>query len=287
MGKEKTKKILGIVGNVCLYAFLILSIVLVALSIASRKDGGDAMTLFGRQMRIVVSASMEQCDQTDVSEYDIKSIPVKSMVFIETVPEDEQEAKEWYDALEVGDVCTFQYKFGGKGQIVTHRIIAKTAETNGWKIELQGDNKADSENVEMGIQVIHTGVDSVEYIIGKVTGQSRVLGFVTYVMKQPIGIALIVMVPCAIIIILEIVKIVNVFGAERKQKIKEEHDRQQSEIDELKRQLAMLAGGINPTPATASVESGQEPLQQEQLQEAVQQDLERINPDISGEEIEK
>ena len=75
----------------------------------------------------------------------------------------------------------------------------------------------------MGIQVIHTGVDSVEYIIGKVTGQSRVLGFVTYVMKQPIGIALIVMVPCAIIIILEIVKIVNVFGAERKQKIKEDN----------------------------------------------------------------
>lgn len=273
MGKEKTKKVLGIVGNVCLYAFLILSIVLVALSIASRKDGGDAMTLFGKQMRIVVSASMEECEQTDVSEYDIKSIPVKSMVFIETVPEDEQEAKEWYDALEVGDVCTFQYRFGGdKGkQIVTHRIIEKARYNEGWKIVLQGDNKADSENVKMGVQTIYTDTESVDYIIGKVTGQSRVLGFITYIMKQPIGIALIVMVPCAIIIILEIVKIVNVFGAERKQKIKEEHDRQQSEIDELKRQLAMLAGGLNPTPTTVSAET-------------VQQDLTEINPDTSGEE---
>ncbi len=284
MGKEKTKKILGIISNVFLYAFLILAIVLVGLSIASRKDGGDAMTLFGRQMRIVVSASMEECDQTDVSEFDIKSIPVRSMVFIETVPENEEDAKVWYDELEVGDVCTFQYKIGGKAQIITHRIIAKTAENNGWKIELQGDNKSDSENVKMGTQIIHTGTEGVEYIIGKVTGQSRVLGFLTYVMKQPIGIALVVMVPCAIIIVLEIIKIVNVFGAERKQKIKEEHDRQQSEIDELKRQLAMLAGGMTPTPAVAGAEQTQAPLNESEIEQTVQPNEEEINPETSGEE---
>jgi signal peptidase I len=193
MSSAKTKKIMGIIGNACLYAFLILVIVLVSLSIASRKDGGDAMTLFGRQMRIVVSASMEECDQTDVSDFDVKSIPVKSMVFIETVPEDEQEAKAWYDELEVGDVCTFQYRLGGKAQIITHRIIEKARYNEGWKIVLQGDNKADSENVKMGVQTIYTDTESVDYIIGKVTGQSRVLGFITYIMKQPIGIALIVL----------------------------------------------------------------------------------------------
>ena len=274
MSSAKTKKIMGIIGNACLYAFLILAIVLVSLSIASRKDGGDAMTLFGRQMRIVVSASMEECDQTDVSDFDVKSIPVKSMVFIETVPEDEQEAKAWYDELKVGDVCTFQYRIGGKAQIITHRIIEKARYNEGWKIVLQGDNKADSENVKMGVQTIYTDTESVDYIIGKVTGQSRVLGFITYIMKQPIGIALIVMVPCAIIIVLEIIKIVNVFGAERKQKIKEEHDRQQSEIDELKRQLAMLASGIalenapnGPTVVETQTFDGEAPVQTENQQD--------------------
>jgi hypothetical protein len=93
-------------------------------------------------------------------------------------------------------------------------------------------------------------------------------------MKQPIGIALIVMVPCAIIIVLEIIKIVNVFGAERKQKIKEEHDRQQSEIDELKRQLAMLASGIalentpnGPTVVETQTFDGEAPVQAENQQD--------------------
>ena len=60
--------------------------------IFGQKDIDGTTEVFGHQLRVVTSDSMDKCDATDVSMYDIKSIPIKSMVFVELVPEDEQEA---------------------------------------------------------------------------------------------------------------------------------------------------------------------------------------------------
>ena len=66
-----------------------------------------AVNFFGYEMRTVLSDSMEKCDETDVSGFEIKDIPVKSLVFTETVPTGEA-AEEWYANLKVGDVLTFK-----------------------------------------------------------------------------------------------------------------------------------------------------------------------------------
>lgn len=67
-------------------------LVMLVMSFFARRSDG-AVTLFGNlQLRIVLSPSMAKSDQTDVSQYEIKSIPAKSMVFVKTVPEDETEA---------------------------------------------------------------------------------------------------------------------------------------------------------------------------------------------------
>ena len=92
-----------------------------------------------------------------------------------------------------------------------------------------------------------TLVNSTNYVIGKVVGVNYPMGLFIYALKQPIGLILIVIVPCLIIIAFEVVKIITILNADKKAKTlaaqqqqQEEIDKQQSEIEELKRQLAAM-----------------------------------------------
>ena len=244
------KKTINTILNILTYVFIALCVVLVVITFVSKKNDG-AVNVFGHQARIVVSESMEKCAETDVSSYDIKDIPLKSMVFIELVPENEAEAKEWYKNLKVGDVVTFRYKYD-RHETITHRIIdrqenfdANGEPTGGYTFTMRGDNKAlssdpNASQADLGTQVINTDLDSVNYIIGKVTGQSKFLGFIAYSIKNPIVMACIIIVPSAIILIFEIIKIVGIFGADKKKKAQEEKQKQEDEIEALKKQLEEL-----------------------------------------------
>ena len=229
---KKLKKGFSVFTSVLATLFFVLCMFALVVTITSKKDADGAMSIFGHQLRIVVSDSMEKCDQTDVSDYKIKSIPVKSMVFIELVPENEREAQEWYADLEVGDVLTFKYTYV-KQETITHRIIdIEEKETGGYIITLEGDNKASGSTTLK--QTIDTSiVGSTNYVVGKVTAKSTVLGHVVYAVMQPLGTALIIIVPCVAIIIMDVIKIVSVLGEGKKKK-------QQEEIEELKRQLNEL-----------------------------------------------
>lgn len=109
---EKKKNGLGrvfhIAGDILFFALIAFVLFTLIVSIASRKDGDDAATVFGHQLRFVRSDSMAKCDLTDVSDYKIKSIPVKSCVFIEVIPQDEAKKEEWLSSVRVGDVLTFK-----------------------------------------------------------------------------------------------------------------------------------------------------------------------------------
>ena len=243
-------KAVRITLTVLTYVFVALCIFFVIFSVVSKRTNG-AVTMFGYQARIVISESMAKCDKTDVSGYDIKDIPLKSMVFIEVVPENQDDAKAWYGSLEVGDVLTFNYKYD-RQETITHRIAdispnkkASGEFTGGYTITLRGDNVALADNPNAGqadidAQVINTDLAGVNYVIGKVTGQSVFLGNVIYALTQPIGIALVIILPSAIIMVLEIVKIVNIVMDEKKNKAQQKRDEQQDEIEQLKRQLEEL-----------------------------------------------
>lgn len=209
-------------------------------SVTSKKDAGGAATVFGRQLRFVQSASMAKNEQVDVSGYEIGSIPVKSCVFIEVVPEDERERERWYGELKVGDVLTFKYVYV-RQETITHRIIRIADNgTGGYLITLAGDNVS---REELSTQTINTSLtDSYNYVIGKVTGQSYLLGLAVYALKKPVGIVCIVIIPCLIVIAFEIVRLVRVFGQEKRDRLKKEREDQASEIEELKRKLATLQG---------------------------------------------
>lgn len=244
------KKIINVILNVLSYVFIGLCLVLVIVTLVSKKNDG-AVDVFGYQARIVLSESMAKCEETNLDDFEIKDIPVKSMVFIQVVPTDEEQAKEWYKNLKEGDVLTFRYKYD-KQETITHRIIKKVENldskgvpTGGYTITLRGDNKNLSNNpdasaADLGEQVINTDYDGVNYIIGKVTGQSVVLGFVVYSIKNPIVMACLIIVPSLIILIYEIVKIVGILGEDKKKKLQDEKEKQANEIEELKKQLEEL-----------------------------------------------
>ncbi len=238
--KKLIFKVLGICGNVLTYLFFALCLFTVVLSIATKKEGDGAAKLFGKQMRIVVSDSMAKCEETDVSDYKIKDIPVKSMVFIDLVPKDEAKAQEWYADLEVGDVLTFRYVYV-RQETITHRITEITPKEGGYLIHLEGDNKAsDAKTLTQTVDTTQT--DSPNYIIGKVTAQSYPLGVLLTAVKSPVGIIFIVIVPCLIIMGFEIYRLVNALTEKKRLAAKQREEERENEVERLRKQLEELQG---------------------------------------------
>lgn len=260
-GVTIAKKVANIVLDVVVVIVLLLALFTMIVTVNAKKSKDGTATIFGYQLRFVQSGSMEKCAYTDVSKYKVKSIKVKSCVFIKTAPTSEKEINEWYKTLKVGDVLTFQYNrekkaneknYNGDGKTITHRVIKieKKENGNGYIITLKGDYKSgkDSEPAE---QIIDTENDTPEsstctYIIGKVTGQSYLLGLCVYVLKKPVGIVCVVIVPCLLMIVIQIFRIANVLGEDKKNKRKEEQAHKDDEIEELKRQLAALQNAAAP-----------------------------------------
>ncbi len=239
MKKATVKKIGNILLNVLMYVFLALCIFAVILTVLSKKTPDGASEILGYQFRVVVSDSMAKCELTDVSEYDIKDIPIRSMVFVQTVPTDPSAANEWYANLQVGDVLTFRYVYTTQVTI-THRIVSiSEKKAGGFIIELEGDNK-NSESKQLHQTIDTSQTNSTNYVIGKVTGQAYLLGVVMSFLMEPIGIILAIIVPCFIIILLEIFKIVKVLSADKKKREEEITAQKDTELEELRRRLMEL-----------------------------------------------
>lgn len=253
--KQKVLKALQIAGDVLFCLIIAFALFVLIISVSAKRDADGTANVFGYQLRFVRSGSMEKCDQTDVSGYKIKSIPVKSCVFIKKAPapDDQQALNEWCSALSVGDVLTFQYsKYGAaniQDKVITHRIVKIEPKEGGYIITLEGDNKNDTGSV--GQQVIDTTkADGLDYIIGKVEGQSYFLGLCVYALKSPVGLVFIIIVPCMIVIAYEVIKIVTVLNKDKKDRQQQEKTAKEDEIALLRKQLEELqkSGGTADAP---------------------------------------
>ena len=194
--------------SVILFCFLAVATMAVVITLFSEKNETGAVEFMGYQTLVVTSESMESCSETDVSSFEIQSIPKYSLIVVESVPNDPFTADGWYASLKVGDVLTFRYYYAQQITI-THRITSITQkQSGGYIIELEGDNK--SANVNQLKQTIDTSdINSMNYVIGKVRFASIIPGLILSALKSPVGLVLIIMIPCAIIIMMEILKINN------------------------------------------------------------------------------
>jgi hypothetical protein len=186
------------------------------------------------------------------------------MIFIELVPEDKDKANEWYKNLKEGDVLTFQYT--GMG-VVTHRIIEiEPNSTGGYEIDLMGDNRGDDGTA--GVQTIITNnADSTNRVIGKVVGQSVFLGKAVTIIRKPVGAIFVILVPCLLIVIVEVVKIIVVLTEDKRAKkkaqkeerkaLEEKTETAREDIEELKKQIEQTKLALNSTDAPKDEPDGE------------------------------
>ena len=239
MSTGNAKKIGKSLADIVVYVFLAVCIFTVVVTVLAKKDVDGAATVFGYQMRVVTSDSMGASEFTDVSEFKVKDIPIRSMVFVKIMPDNPERADNWYRKLQVGDVLTFRYVYTTQVTI-THRIISITEKpSGGFVIELAGDNK-NSEDGQL-TQIIDTSIpNNTNYVIGKVVGQSYAVGVAMTFLQKPVAIVLLIMIPCLVIIFIEAIKIMRILNADKKQKEQDEKIQKDNELEELRRKLAAL-----------------------------------------------
>ena len=273
--KPKTvlQKILDVALTVIVVIVVIIAVFVLFVTITSKKSPDGAADIFGYQMRTILTGSMEkckhedpseECDHVDVSKYEIGHLPVDTMIFIELVPEDKDEANEWYKNLKVGDVLTFQYT--GMG-VVTHRIIEiEPNSTGGYEIDLMGDTRGDAGTA--GVQTIITNnADSANRVIGKVVGQSVFLGKAVTIIRKPVGAIFVILVPCLLIVIVEVVKIIVILTEDKRAKRKAQNEERKAleektetareDIEELKKQIEQTKLALNSTDAPKDEPDGE------------------------------
>ena len=231
--KTKNKKIAKKVGSILFYACLSVIFVFAAFSLTSRFTGGR---IGDSQFLVVVSSSMDGEPQ---EEYEIKKIPVKSLIKVDLIKDGEE--KTFYSSLKKGDVLTFNY-LALNNVTITHRIIEEpTLLSDGetYQIKLRGD----AVEGEGNIQTVYSDGRTGE-VIGKVSFVSLPLGRIYFFMSSKVGMLVLIVLPCSAVCIFEITKIIYVVS-ESKRKDKEKanqeiQNQKDKEIEELKAKLESL-----------------------------------------------
>lgn len=185
----------------------VISLVIVAVAVSAAAGylwdcNGRSLDFSDTDVKIVVSGSMDGEPRT---QYDIETIPVKSMVFIHRVPDD---PRSFYSSLKVGDVLTFDYvhPVSKESMVVTHRIVSISEDLGVYTYTLKGDSIAD-DPTNGSVQVV---TSSSGDIIGKVVGVSHVLGVLVLFLSTMTGKLCLIVVPCLILIVSEVLNIIRV-----------------------------------------------------------------------------
>lgn len=227
--EKKPKKWLKILSDVLFMVLLVIIAFFAVIAITSRVTGGK---IGNHQYLVVVSSSMDGEEQ---KEYDIKTIPIKSLIKVECVPDKEDEQASFYSSLKVGDVLTFNYLDLGNATI-THRIIeVNVLKDNVYQYIVKGDA------VENDTQTLYSDGRTGE-IIGKVVSTNGFIGHIYYFINQPIGMVAVIIIPASLLCIYEIGKVIYLLMDDRKKKkaqaIENEARKKDEEIEMLKKKLA-------------------------------------------------
>ena len=164
------------VSHVFFLLILVLSITAVLIAAVAPRDVDGASMVFGYELRLVESNSMQEHPDTDVSSYKIGSFKKNSIIALELVPEDNTEALAWYSTVAVGDVLTVRYTYD-RQVTITHRVtsIEPNADGTGYIIGLQGDN-LNSDAGQLTQQIDTADTQSTDYVIGRVVWTSHIIG---------------------------------------------------------------------------------------------------------------
>ena len=250
--KEKTsrsRKALNIVIYVMLGLLLVFDVFLLIGRANSSSNG--ASNFFGTEVYTVLTGSMEGSDQfyAEHPEYEIKSCPIDSALFVKRAPtpideQDDQNTKEnkkaalesFYGQLKVGDVLTFFFQ-SNRSNIVTHRIIKIEKSDEVYRFTLRGDNPTGDKTITASSPTQSVSSDS-GLVIGKVTGVNVPLGkFLVHVIQNKIVFGCLVLIPCGVMVLYEMGRIIYVLHSSKAQEVAEKRKEEEREKDALIREL--------------------------------------------------
>ena len=219
---ETIKKILRIVSDVLLVILFIFCLLLLLLTVTMRSENASSQ-FFKYEMRYVLTGSMEP------------EIRQGDLIVIERVPE--EDAQSYYASLKEEDIITFYWYDSAnlEERVITHRItkVQPTGDGN-YVYTTQGDA------VEEDTQIVYSSEDK---IIGKVVWKSHFIGLIMTIMRSPWGIVCCIIIPAALMIVYEVIKIINVFRNEKEEKRKMELNEKDAELQRLKEELEKMKQG--------------------------------------------
>lgn len=143
--QTKAKKTVGIIVNVILWLFVVFAVVVTIFAVSANASAKNVPTIGGKCYLSVLSDSMNAEKPTGIAADKPNGFKKGSMLISEYIYDSDAKI----DALEVGDIITFEYDINGDGKISsgeynTHRIISiKRSPTGNIEyVETRGDNVA-------------------------------------------------------------------------------------------------------------------------------------------------
>ena len=141
--KTNTKKILNIVVNVILWLFVAFAVVVTVVAVTASANKKNVPVVGGKCFLSVQSQSMNAAKPEGVASDKPAGFAQGDMIVGRYICDDDKAI----DALEAGDVITFEFDINGDGQISpgeynTHRIIAVKTGSDGKAVSFvtKGDN---------------------------------------------------------------------------------------------------------------------------------------------------
>ena len=215
----RSKKIFSVLSTVLIVLLLVLALLCLAVALPFKLKGEDA-EIFGRQLRIVLTGSMEPTIRTD------------SLICVDAAPKDGEKREDFLGGLKEGDVLTF-YDWSESSReevVVTHRIQSIETGDGGIVFICRGD-AADAGDTQ---EVLAADV------IGRVEWSNYPLGKIISFLRTTAGIVLILIVPAAAILIYEVFFIMRTLRERKEEKKREEAAALEQEVERLRRELEEL-----------------------------------------------
>lgn len=203
--KGNLKKTGGIILNVILWIFVIFCVLVTVVAFSANGNAKGVPTVGGKCFLNVQTGSMDASLPEWVPEGKPAGFSAGSMIVGEYIAD----SAEKIDALEAGDVITFEWDITGEGRIQpgesnTHRIVSIERNASGMivSVKTQGDNTEYSKG--------QTETVSRSAIIAKYTGTKIAgLGAVMTFLSSRLGFGLCILLPLLLFFVYEIIVFVR------------------------------------------------------------------------------
>ena len=247
---KNSKKVVGIVIDVILWLFVIFALIVTVIAVSANANAKNVPTVGGKCFLSVLTDSMAGDKPESLTDENGNAVDMSKkyngfkkgvLLISEYIAEDAAKI----DALEVGDIITFEWDINENGYLDsgernTHRIISISRNDDGTitSVVTKGDNSSGSETVTRS------------KILAKYTGKKiAVLGSVIYFLNTKLGFGLCILLPLVLFFVYRLVVFILMIGKVKntgkkvitaadeeiiRQKAVEEYLRRQKEAEALK-----------------------------------------------------